>query len=249
MKKTVFTLTSAMVLALGATAFADELEFPTLDMDNLAVSAGLSIFGYTITPSYRINDTFGIRIPMGYATAPTDVVKDGTQVKSKILGGTIYTDIPAQHEKVNVDAIMGGFGLLVDYYPNLPKLGSPFRTSYGLMFPQYKLDGYGVVDDFINANGQQIKVHDIDVEMTIPSISPYAGLGYDYKIRDNWGVSLDIGVLYNVLYEGKISGTASDPADQARLDEALQAEMDRKEQELVPYPFLPYFQAGVTYWF
>lgn len=226
-------------------------EFNGLALGNLAIDAGISIYGYTVTADYAINDYLHLRALGGYGKVKTEVVKEGIQVKGTVFGFDIYTDFPVLSSKVDTEATLGGLGLILDYYPNRPDLwGEGFRVSTGIMAPQYKLEGYGVVNGSVLPHSRnRISVKDIEMEMSIPSISPYLGLGYNQNISENWSVNMDAGVIFGVKYDGYMRGTALEPTTQDEVDYEFNKEMNDKLKQLEPYPMLPYFAFALSYKF
>ncbi len=256
MKPINFAISVAAILACAHPMMAED--FATdyapsqgFDLSSLRVTGGISIFGYTLATDYRINENWGVRAVFGYADLKTDVVKDGTQVVSTIMGNDIFTDFPVMSTKVDTMGQAGGYGLLLDYYPDLDLFGDGFRVTGGAMATLYELNGYGVVDGIVTGprTGQSVAIHDLEAQMNIPSISPYVGLGYNYDLDENWGISVDAGVMYNVAYDGYMKATAMNPADQQKVDVMMNKEMDMKLKELEPYPFLPFIMFGLSYRF
>lgn len=244
------TWIAPLLMVLPNLAQAEDLISP-FDPNELRLTTGLSTFGYTLSADYRLNSSWGVRGIVGYSRFNTTVVKGGAQVVGDILGQEIYTDFPVMSQDVDTYAETGGYGLLVDYYPNLESWGSGFRVTSGAMGTLYQLHGSGTIDGEVTGirTGESMYLHSLDGEMNIPSISPYVGLGYNHDFDEHWGISVDAGVMFNVEYDGKLSGVASNPADQARVDRILDEEMSLKLEELEPYPYLPFVFVGATYRF
>ena len=83
---------------------------------------------------------------------------------------------------------------------------------------------------------------------TFSSTAPYFGIGYDFTIKGNIGMSVDFGVLWQgdpiveLTSDGALAG---DPAFQA----ALEAERQELEKEMSDFKAWPVLQLGVVYRF
>lgn len=80
------------------------------------------------------------------------------------------------------------------------------------------------------------------------STAPYFGIGYDFDIKGNIGMSVDFGVLWQgePIVELTSDGTlAADPGFQA----SLEAERQELEEEFTEFKVWPVLQLGVIYRF
>jgi len=83
---------------------------------------------------------------------------------------------------------------------------------------------------------------------TFSSISPYFGIGYDFNIKGNIGMSVDFGVLWQgePLVELAADGAL---ATNAGFQVALEAERRELEEEFNEFKVWPVLQLGVVYRF
>lgn len=242
------------VLFLGISPLhADGLD--GFSLDRLELGAGAGFMGNSIVPGYRVSNRFGIRVPFSNKQFVTETTDEwGKQVAFTYQGIKFQTDLPIQHQSIPVTGDAGGMGIVVDYYADA-KISDRHqqRWSFGLFRPNYSLGGSGEINDAIylergpGQGGEWVDAKSISSRMWIDNLTPYFGLGYNYGDEEGLGLGLDVGFLFAVKYEGEISGVASDPADQERLDAGLDREMSGKLNYLENFPLLPYISLSAVY--
>ncbi len=193
------------------------------------VDAGVSTLGATITPGYRYSQKLGFRAPIGYMTAQRDFDSDGTKLKG--------------------DAVTGGIGAILDYYP----MDNGLRISGGVMAPLYRVNGKSEGAS-AEVEGTTYTVTNLKASAYAQNVAPFIGVGYQYgnAMKAGWGGSFDIGALLGVTYDTTYSYDAgSVPAAQlnsfkADVDEAMATAKDELNKQ---GSVLPFVSISVSYRF
>jgi hypothetical protein len=183
----------------------------------LSLGLGVSTLGATVEAAYRINDSFGVRVPAGYLDASYSDTDDG---------------LAQDH-----DLMVGGIGLLGDYYPGLGRL----RLSGGAFVNGIDVDGRargdGVVGDTFYSGV------DLDVDGSARNaVMPALSLGLDADIGRRWMLSADLGALYTGGFD-IAARDSSGQVSQADLD----AEVRQRESDAPD--FYPYLKFTVAFRF
>ena len=163
---------AALALLLPAAAHAQ-------DRSGVSLTVGLSTMGALVEPGYRVNDHFGIRAPIGYASGDVDYDTDETS----------YT----------ADAKIGGLGLVGDLYP----WGGAVRISAGVVQATYEAD---LLSSDYEFNGMTGRLQ-ADVSQS-RDIAPIAGIGVDLPVFRRGLVRLDAGAIFTGGFDVRAAETS-----------------------------------------
>ena len=136
-----------------------------------AVGAGVSTLGLTLEGSYRINDRFGVRVPVVYFGYDDTITEDGTDFDGEIT--------------------LGGAALLGDFYTGLGGL----RVSGGAFFNAYGAEGTAEGDATVNG----VDYSGVDLLLDAEPenrVMPMLSIGYDGNLGGGWMLSADLGAMY-----------------------------------------------------
>lgn len=120
----------------------------------------------------------------------------------------------------------------------------------------YDLERHVAGNESFKVNHQEFKAGDAGIRIQGSTdykntIAPYLGLGYAPKLGQNWGLFVEGGAYYSGnpiadLY--RVSGELKDPAQNAKLDDALKAE-GQKISDKNKYAWMPVAKVGLNfYW-
>lgn len=159
-------LLSASILCAGAFASSAVLAESRTDKP-FGVTLGASTLGVTLEPSWRLDDNFGMRMPIGTGSFDFSADSNGYD-----YDGT-------------VDSL--GLGLMGDYYP----FAGGFRLSAGAFYTDYEvsLDGddvtyQGITGD-IRAKAEQKR-----------NVMPALAVGYDGRLGNTGTLSMSVGGMF-----------------------------------------------------
>jgi hypothetical protein len=202
-------LIAALALAPQALMASETIELdpteafsPTLEADHsgLSFTAGASTLGATLEAGYRFNNRFGVRVPFGSGEMSYDGDYDGNDFE--------------------IDAQLGGVGVLADFYPfggGLRLSGGAFNTDYQADFVARDVDFGGYQSDVYGEIRQK------------EEIAPAVVLGYDGKIGKHFVVSADVGALFGKGFNVSAS-ESSGQASQGQIDAEIEEFRDMAEK-------------------
>lgn len=181
------TLAALSVALLPAAGIATAQE-----AGDKSINLGLSIFGGTLSGSYRINSKFGARgLVMGGLGYKTNLTRDGVDY--------------------SLDGKLGATGLLADFYPT----EGNWRVSGGIIHSTSSIKATGTLSAtnpykaFTNGS--------IDASLKFNrSYIPTVTTGYDWQFGDKWQLSGEVGAMF--INGAALSVTSNDAAIQAQLD-------------------------------
>lgn len=205
----ILTLALLAAVSFASTGFAQQA-------DRVGLGLHASTLGPTIEGTYRINDNWGVRVPVGGFSFDIDDL-EGAETTVGSIG-------------------IGGVGLLADYYVN----GGNFRFSGGVFYSNYD-SATKVTGDARFGGGATVPNVDVDIYVEAnQTIAPMLTLGYDLNLGNSWALSADLGAIYTggfgvsvVDNNGNI--TAAD----------LAAEVADINADGDDFKFLPYLKFGV----
>lgn len=196
------TLVAALVWAGGIGAVQ------AAERGDRSVGLGVSTLGATVEGTYRITDSFGVRVPVGY------------------LGGS-YSDTDDGID-YDLDLTLGGVGVLGDYYPGAGGL----RLSGGAFYNGVKADGDARGDGTVGDTEYTGVDLDVGVEPK-NRIMPAVALGYDAAVGSRWIISADLGAMYTGGFDATLRDR-SGQVSQADID-AESRELEDDAPDFYPY--------------
>lgn len=157
-----------------------------------SINLGLSVFGGTISGSYRLNSKFGARgLLMGGFGYKTNLTRDGVDYA---LNGKL-----------------GAAGLLADFYPT----EGNWRVSGGIIRSGSSITATGT----LSATNPYKAFTNGSIEASLKfnrTYIPTLTTGYDWKFGDKWQLSGEAGAMF--INGAALSVTSTDAAIQAQLD-------------------------------
>lgn len=197
---------SALVLLLMALATICRAE--TTEYSDFVIGAGASVTqGVGIDIAQKISPKTRFRFSMyAWDYERTEIVED-------------------IHYDAELEMIHPGF--FVDYHP-FSKQHKGLRLTAGLILNsnRWRGDAAPVNETFI-IDGTTYRASDVGNlrgEIEFPLAAPYLGVGYDWKINNNWYFTSELGVVYQGIPEVKLS------ADGTLTREAVFQDALRREE-------------------
>lgn len=178
------------------------------DPGERGIGVGVSTLGATVEATYRINETFGLRVPAGYLDGSYSDTDDGIAY--------------------DLDLTVGGVGLLGDYYPGLGGL----RLSGGAFVSRIKADGNARGDGTVGNTVYTGVDLDVDVDAK-NSVMPALAVGYDADIGQRFTLSADLGALYTGGFDVKVRDR-SGQVSQADIDSEI-GDIENDAPDFYPY--------------
>jgi hypothetical protein len=206
---------SVALLPLAATA---------QDIGDTTVSFGASTFGANLEAAYQLDSQW--------------------RVRGALMGGINYDDTSFEDgNEYNIDASLGAFAVLADYYPTM----SGWRVSGGLLVNRTSLDATTTATGSgIEIDGETFDEGSVTLSGDFAkSVSPMVTTGYDYRLNNAWSISGEIGVVYTGGID--LDATGSTTELQNAIDNSQDFEDIRKDASDVT--FYPYISVTVGYGF
>lgn len=195
-------LATGVVMTVGSGAVL------AADPGDMSVGVGVSTLGPTVEGTYRITESFGVRVPAGYVGADYSDTEDGISY--------------------DLDLTLGGVGVLGDYYPGLGGL----RLSAGAIYARIEADGTARGDGTVG-NTDYTGV-DLDASVEAENrVMPAVAVGYDAEIGQRWMISADLGALYTGGFNASLTDR-SGQVSQADLDAEI-GDLEDDAPDYYPY--------------
>ena len=196
-------------LSCGTAVAADLTGSPSsIDPGSLryGVNLGVSTLGPTVEPTVRLNDRFGLRLPIGSASLAFDEESDGHSYDGAL-------DI-------------GGVGLLADFYP----YAGGFHVSAGVFKTDYAAAFIGNDIEFDDLEA------DVSVSLAQKhDVSPALAMGYTGRIYGAMTYSVAAGGIFAGGFD-VTALTDNPDVTQADLDEETADIRDLAEKlDVIPY--------------
>ncbi|MBB5514275.1 hypothetical protein FHS89_000273 [Rubricella aquisinus] len=210
MRFSISALATAACVATYSASFAQDGS-----EHGFGVTAGVGSMGLVIEPSYRLNESFGLRAPIGFGSYSTNLTFEGINYDSKLT--------------------IGGVGLIADFYP----FESGFRVGGGIWAGNEKVDSRSTITtptqigNTVYNNAQLNTLIDPKND-----VRPLATIGYSGHLS-RFSVDMDIGVIGNSAFNVNITETTGTVA-QADID----AETAQIRQGAADLEFLPFLKFG-----
>lgn len=174
-----------------------------------------------------INDYLGVRLGgAGFGWKGSRAVDEGT---------------------INGDLELLTYSALVDVHP----FGGGFRLSGGGMLNKNKVKLQADLDEPVELDGRDFSLSDLHGEVTFAELAPYLGIGYGNAVGADgrWHFACDFGVMFQGSPEVSAGATASDPALQPAVDEALANEVADIQDDADAFRYYPVISVGISYRF
>lgn len=123
---------------------------------------------------------------------------------------------------------------------------SPFRVTAGVFSNGNEVILVSRDNDSFTVGGQTFQASDVgrlEARGTFDSVAPYAGIGFDFRIADTIGLSLDAGVLFQGAVDVAMSASGPIATDQTFIDQ-LEAERQELQDEIGDYEHYPVISLG-----
>jgi hypothetical protein len=136
---------------------------------------------------------------------------------------------------------------LLDIHP----FGGGFRVSGGGMLNKNEIQLRANLDRTVEIDDQEFSLSDFKGEVTFEEMAPYLGIGYGNAVGADgrWHFSCDFGVMFQGEPKVSASATASNPAIQPIVDEALDREVADLQDDANAFKYYPVISAGVSFRF
>lgn len=191
----------------------------------LTLKAGT--LGSGLEATVGVNDYLGFRFGVNMMSAGSSMERDE---------GTIKTDM---------DWL--SYSALVD----LHVFGGGFRVSGGALINKNKFKMNADLTESVTLDDQDYYLSDLSGQVTFNELAPYVGIGYGNAVGADgrWHFACDFGVMFQGEPKVEASATASDPALQSAVNDALNREVAKIQDDASVFQFYPVISVGVSYRF
>ena len=224
----VILVVAAWVVTRVACAAGSEKPVPESDSaGGLGFTAKVGTLGAGGDVTIGANDYLGMRLGgSGFGWKGSRAVDEGT---------------------VHGDLELLAYSALLDVHP----FGGGFRISGGGMLNKNKVRLQADLDKSVTLDGRDFTLSDLQGEVTFAKWAPYLGIGYGNAVGADgrWHFACDFGVMYQGSPKVTASATASDPALQPVVDEALDNESANIQDDANAYKYYPVISLGISYRF
>ncbi|MEI8141125.1 MAG: hypothetical protein WCI03_14815 [bacterium] len=139
------------------------------------------------------------------------------------------------------------YGALVDLYV----FGGGFRVSGGGLINKNKFKLNADLNESVTLDGQEYRLSECSGQVTFNELAPYVGIGYGNAVGadGHWHFACDFGVMFQGEPKVSATATASDPALQPYVDQALANEVAKIQDDASAFKLYPVISVGVSYRF
>jgi hypothetical protein len=139
------------------------------------------------------------------------------------------------------------YGALVD----LHVFGGGFRVSGGGLINKNKFKLNADLTESVTLDGQEYSLSECSGQVSFNELAPYLGIGYGNAVGADgrWHFACDFGVMFQGEPKVSASATASNPALQPYVDQALANEVAKIQDDASAFQFYPVISVGVSYRF
>lgn len=164
-------------------------------------------------------------------------------VNAMSLGPTVLTD----EGSIDTDMEWLTYGVVMDLHP----FGGGFRISGGGLVNKNKFKMKANLEEAVGLNGTDYRLDALSGDVTFDELAPYAGIGVGNAVGADgrWHFAFDLGVMFQGKPKVQATATASDPALQAVVDDALAAEIADIQDDADKFQLYPVISIGVSYRF
>jgi len=219
-----------------------------------AVCVGMLVSGAAMAAGQKTLDDsgggLGVTVKagtLGVGAEATIGTGDHLGVRFGINDMSAGPSISRDEGTINTDLEWLSYGVLVDIHP----FGGGFRVSGGGLINKNKFKLNADLSKSVTLDGQEYTLSDLNGQVTFSEMAPYAGFGYGNAVGGDghWHFSCDFGVMFQGSPKVSASATASDPAVQPYVDEALAVEVAKIQDDANAFKYYPVISVGVSYRF
>lgn len=215
------------LLIAGTAVWAFAFSVPGARAD-IGINPRLGTLGYGIELSAGVNDKLSVGLGFNNVSRTRQDNTDGVDYQ--------------------FDLRLRSAELLANYHP----MGGAFRLRAGVLLNRNEFEltgkpgGTGTYD-FNGVTYTAAQVGSLTGKLSFNKTSPYLGLGWGNRPNGSWGVTFDLGAVY----QGKpklgleATGAAADPT----LAADLEAERQQAEDDLSSFKWWPVIQLGMYFRF
>lgn len=223
----VFVLVGLMVVSPVTGRAATQPEVSSGSAGGLGLTVKAGTLGVGLDGTIGAGDYMGFRLGFNTLNAGPSLEQDE---------GTIKTDLDWR-----------SYGGLVDIHP----FAGGFRISGGALINKNKFKMTADLTKTVTLDGQEYYLDDLSGQVTFSEMAPYAGIGYGNAVGADgrWHFSCDFGVMFQGSPKVSAKATASDPALQPYVDDALAREVASIQDDASAYKYYPVISVGVSFRF
>jgi len=230
-KYLIVTSLVAIGLSMESVAAALAKSQPEQNLEGSAGGVGLTVkagtLGSGLEATVGASDYLGFRFGVNMMSAVSSMERDE---------GTI-----------NADLDWLSYGALVD----LHVFGGGFRVTGGGLINKNKFKLKADLKKSVTLDGQDYYLSDLSGQVTFSELAPYVGIGYGNAVGADgrWHFACDFGVMFQGEPKVEASATASDSVLQPAVDEALNREVAKIQDDASVFQFYPVVSVGISYRF
>jgi hypothetical protein len=217
------------LLAVGAatTWAAGKPESPEGSAGGLGLTVKAGTLGAGLEATFGASDYLGFRLGANMMSAGPSLKRDE---------GTINTDLDWR-----------SYSGLVDIHP----FAGGFRISGGALMNKNKFKLKADLTESVTLDGQDYYLDTLSGAVTFSEMAPYAGIGYGNAVGADgrWHFSCDFGVMFQGEPKVSAQATASDPALQPYVDDALAREVADIQDDANAFKYYPVISVGISFRF
>jgi len=218
MKSQSYAVAFGLLLALSVSAAQADI----------GINPRVGTLGYGIELSAGVNDKLSVGLAFNNASRKQQNTTEGV---------TYDNDLRLRSAE-----------LMASYHP----MGGHFRLRAGLLLNQNELRMTGQPDpsgtfDINGTTYTAAQVGTLTGKLSFKKSAPYLGIGWGNRPNGSWGVTFDLGAVYQgkPLLALDATGAASNPA----LAADLEAERQQAEDDLSSFKWYPVAQLGMYFRF
>ncbi len=193
----------------------------------VGVTVKAGTLGGGLEATVGVNDYLGFRFGVNMMNAGPSIERDEGSIKA--------------------DLDWLSYGALVD----LHVFGGGFRVTGGGLINKNKFKLKADLTKSVTLDDQEYNLNDLSGQVTFNELAPYLGIGYGNAVGadGHWHFACDFGVMFQGEPKVDASATASEPALQPYVDNALAKEVADIQDDASAFQFYPVISVGVSYRF
>ncbi len=209
-----------------------------------------SLFGWG-TAAHAEGTAIGLHAGLlGFGPGVTQSIVDTVNIRAEYNYFSYSSNQTESNVDYSADFKLNSGDVLLDWYP----MEGSFHLSGGLLFNGNKFDMTGrPTSGTYDINGTTYtaaQIGTLSAKVDFDSVAPYLGIGWGNPVADggHWGVTLDLGVVYQGSPNAKLSATGPIASD-ATFQSNLAAEQSSLQNSLDNWTFYPVATVGLNYQF